>query len=92
MNGRSLLAVAAGMVWFVLAVLAIAYAERIKVHRTDIRPYQSPDSGRSRWLEVNLFHPANYDEEGKKKLRILRTISWAQLIPASILLWLFLTM
>jgi hypothetical protein len=91
MSGRLLVAVAAGMVWFGLAVFALVYAERIKIHRTDIRPSQSPYSGRSRWLEANLFNPDNYDEEGRKKLRILWMISWAQMIPASILLCLFLT-
>lgn len=84
------IAVAAGVSWFVIVIAALMYAEQIKVHRIDIGRHDSPYAGKSAWLEGNVMNSRNYDAAGQRKVRRLKLLSWAQLVPASILLYLFL--
>ena len=75
------IAVVAATAWFVLGVSILVYTEKLKKHRIDIGQRASVYSGRSPWLEVNIFSKANYDSEGQKKLRTLKLLVASQVIP-----------
>ena len=88
---RIVFAIAAGLTWASMALFSLIYAERIKAHRTDITKYDSPYSGRFNSLERNLLSSVNYDAEGQRKVRLLRYLTWGQLIPAATLVVLYVT-
>jgi hypothetical protein len=84
------IAVAAGVVWFVLGIYTLVYAEKIKRFRIDITPNQSLYSGQSRWREVNVLSSANYSMEGQRFVRRLRWMTWIPLVPAGLLLYVWM--
>ena len=73
-------------------VFSLVYAERMKSHRVDIGKYDTPYSGRFDSLERNLLSSVNYDAEGQRKLKLLRWITWGQIVPASTLVYLYVTL
>ena len=48
---------------------------RLKPYRIDIDATASPFSGLSRFVQINAFHPKNYSEQGKAKIRWLYAVT-----------------
>ena len=59
------------IVWILILVA------RLRQYRIDIGPAESFTDGRSRYWQVNLFSPQNYNEKGRK---LLRWLVFAQLL------------
>lgn len=62
-------------VTLVLTALEYVAVYQLRSYRIDIGPGASPFSGGSVFVQINAFHPKNYSEEGKQRLRWLYAIT-----------------
>ena len=69
-----------------VASMAVATAYGLRPYRTDLQPGQSIWQGRSAFVQLNVFNPANYSEDGMRGLKRLYGLAITQVILMAVLM------
>jgi hypothetical protein len=83
------------IVWFIvllvitLVLTGLEYVAvyRLRPYRIDIDATASPFSGRSRFVQINAFHPKNYSAQGKTKIPWLYIVTAGRWITTLATAW-----